>query len=97
MFAKIIKGITVRGNEYGQGLHNGSISEHVRKIDINDVVNINGIERKIYLVAAAAQFPRHAFMKGSCSLRTFQISQRKIARQRRSVSGGSYVCSCYWQ
>ena len=54
MFAKMIKGITARGNEYGRGLHNGSISEHVRKIDINGVVNINGIEWKIYSVAAAA-------------------------------------------
>ena len=93
----MIKGITARGNEYGRGLYNGSISEYVRKIDINDVVNINGIEQKIYSVAAAAQFPHHAFIKDGCSLRTFQISRRKIACQYRSVSGSSYVCSYYWQ
>ena len=58
----MIKGITARGNECGRGLHNGSISEHVRKMDIKEVVNINGIERKIYSVAAAAQFPHHALM-----------------------------------
>ena len=34
-----------------------------KKIDIKEVVNINGIERKIYSVAAAAQFPHHALMK----------------------------------
>ena len=67
----MMKGITARGNECGRGLHNGSISEHVRKIDINDVVNINRIERKIYSVAAAAQFPYHALIKGGYSLRTF--------------------------
>ena len=50
----MIKGITARGNECGRGLHNGSISEYVRKIDMNGIVNINGIERKIYSVAAAA-------------------------------------------
>ena len=93
----MIKGITARGNEYGRGLHSGSISEHVRKIDMNGVVNINGIEQKIYSVAAAAQFSHHAFMKGGCSLRTFQISQCKIARQHRSVSGDSHIYLCYWQ
>ena len=43
---------------------------------MNGVVNINGIEQKIYSVAAAAQFLHYAFMKGGCSLRTFQISRR---------------------
>ena len=63
VFAKMMKGITARGNECGRGLHNGSISEHIRKMDINDIININGIKRKIYSVAAAAQFPHHALMK----------------------------------
>ena len=97
MFAKTIKGITARGNECGRGLHNGSISEHVRKMDMNGIVNINGIERKIYSVAAAAQFPYHAFMNSGCSLRTFQISRCKIVRHHRSVSGDNHVCSCHWQ
>ena len=59
----MIKGITARGNECGRGLHNGSISEHARKMDMKEVVNINRIERKIYSVAAAAQFPHHALIK----------------------------------
>ena len=97
MFAKTIKGITVRGNEFGRGLHNGSISEHVKKMDMNGIVNINRIERKIYSVAAAAQFPYYAFMNGACSLKTFQISQYKTARYYRSVSGSNHVCLCHWQ
>ena len=97
VFANTIKGITARGNECGPGLHNGSISEHVKKIDMNGVVNINGIERKIYSVAAAAQFPHHAFINGSYSLKTFQISRCKTARQHHSVSCDNHVCSCHWQ
>ena len=93
----MIKGITARGNKYGRVLHNGLISEHMRKIDMNGVVNINEIERKIYLVAAAAQFLYYAFINGGCSLKTFQISRCKTARHHCSVSCGNHVCSCYWQ
>ena len=90
-----MKGITERGNECGRGLHKGSSSVQVKNIDINGIVNIRGIEQKIYLVAAAAQFPHHACMNSSYSFSAFQISYYNTTRQRYSVSCSNYVCSCH--